>query len=142
MYYILRTSSWIMSLTFQKTMLCCRWRFWGPSLRIRVSKNLLKTVAECLVSNFQVPWSLPWYFSQSFLPVLKVRQSRKQIMLSWILPKNERWISTSKITTSRLVQKRVYLLLLTFNLEKSEDKSVQMVRGSFLPKSLFTKSIF
>ena len=41
---------------------------------------------------------------------LKVRQSRKQIMLSRILPKNERWISTSKITTSRLVQKRVYLL--------------------------------
>ena len=25
-------------------------------------------------------------------------------------PKNDRWISTSKITTSRLVQKRVYLL--------------------------------
>ena len=42
--------------------------------------------------------------------VIKVRQSRKQIKLSWILSKNERWISTSKITTSRLVQKRVYLL--------------------------------
>ena len=26
-------------------------------------------------------------------------------------PKNKRWISTSKFTTSRLVQKRVYLLV-------------------------------
>lgn len=35
-----------MSLTFQKTMLCCRWRFWGPSVRIRVFENLSKTAFE------------------------------------------------------------------------------------------------
>ena len=39
-------------------------------------------------------WSRYWFFILFyFLYVLKVRQSRNQIMLSWILQKNERWIS-------------------------------------------------
>ena len=39
------------------------------------------------------------------IALLKVSKSQKQSMGSWILPRNERWISTCKITTSRLVQK-------------------------------------
>ena len=41
---------------------------------------------------------------------LKVSEFRKQIMVSKLLPKNKPSSLSWKITTSRLIQKRVYLL--------------------------------
>ena len=42
-------------------MLCCRWRFWGPSVRIRVFENLSKTAFElffildqCFYENLEI----------------------------------------------------------------------------------------
>ena len=76
------------------------------------------------------------------------------------LPSATRNISTkmNKSTSCVLSAKNVYAIagkskllkygfckkLLRYNddLEKSEDKKVQLVRGSFLPKKLLTKSIF
>ena len=45
-----------------------------------------------------------------YTEMLKVSKFRKQIMVPKLLPKNEPSSLSWKITTTRLVQKRVYLL--------------------------------
>ena len=92
----------------------------GLQISLQISKgglisevifNLVPSSKKCAkslsltIQPLKYNWSKKFEDSNNFTQFLRIKVSkcRKQSMVSWILPKNERWISTSKITTSSML---------------------------------------
>ena len=77
-----------------------------------LNKDVPRSAMEEVVQRLSyADWLILYYLAQVRIHnPIKVSKFRKQIMVPKLLPKNKPSSLSWKITTSRLIQKRVYLL--------------------------------